>query len=327
MRSIGKLERADWAQRFVAYLIAEGVESTAEEEDGAWTIWVHDEDALPQARESLSQFLAAPDDRRYAAAIPKANQRIKEKVRQREQIAKRMVDVRTQWGRGHSGRPARVTVMLIVVTVIVSLAAGLAKDPKNAVYRKLTFCDTYQPIGWRGDTLGEKLVDICRGEVWRIITPNFLHLGLWHLAFNMYGLFVFGSQIELRRGPWTLLALVSSIGIVNTLVTSLAPSQMPWPFTHLSGSVFTIGMSGVLYGLAGFTWLSMRRDPRRDLYMPDQWTFILIIWLVLGIVGILEMIIGPVSNLGHLIGLLSGLAAAWIVIEFRTRRRGRSDSL
>ncbi len=320
MRSIGKLEKRDWAQRFVAYLISQKIDATAEEEDGQWVVWVHDEDAVDEARKHLETFQEDPDHQRYASAVAVAKKKIQEKARQREAIAKRVVDVRSQWARQSVGRPARLTVGIIVLTVLISIASGFVQEPSNRVYRALAFCDTYQLVTWRGETIAEKLIDIRHGQLWRLLTPIFLHVSVWHLLFNMMWLFGLGSMIELRRGPLALLALIVGIGVADNLITGLTPSDLPPPFTYLGGSPLSVGMSGVVYGLAGYLWYWRQADPSRGLFISDQTIILLLIWLGLGIVGILHQIIGPISNLGHLGGLICGLAAARLEFSWQDRR-------
>src|SRR5262245_36023024 len=41
---------------------------------------------------------------------------------------------------------------------------------------------------------------ISRGEWWRVVTPNFLHLGLIHLIFNSVALYLIGPQVEETYG-------------------------------------------------------------------------------------------------------------------------------
>lgn len=77
---------------------------------------------------------------------------------------------------------------------------------------------------------------------WQPVTYGFLHGGLTHLAFNMLGLWMFGSELERLWGPkryWQfLLASLLSAAAVQLLFTAYTGSMVP-----------TVGASGALYGL------------------------------------------------------------------------------
>jgi rhomboid protease GluP len=56
--------------------------------------------------------------------------------------------------------------------------------------------------------LGGKINElILAGQVWRLITPAFLHSNLMHIAFNMYALFILGRRIESTYGHGRFLLL------------------------------------------------------------------------------------------------------------------------
>src|SRR5207244_232332 len=58
-----------------------------------------------------------------------------------------------------------------------------------------------------------KLHTIRSGEIWRLVTPIFLHFGFLHIIFNMMFLYDVGGRIEMFRGRWrsVLLVLVSAV--------------------------------------------------------------------------------------------------------------------
>jgi len=85
------------------------------------------------------------------------------------------------------------------------------------------------------------------GEVWRLVTPLFLHAGPLHLFVNMYSLFALGPVVERFFGRPRFLALYLMAG-VSGVVLSLALS--PQPSVGASGAIF-----GLLGALAAFLYL------------------------------------------------------------------------
>lgn len=77
---------------------------------------------------------------------------------------------------------------------------------------------------------------------WQIITYAFLHGNLSHLLFNMFGVYMFGSELERVWGPRRYLTyyMVSAISaaIAQLIVSSLTGAAYP-----------TIGASGAVFGL------------------------------------------------------------------------------
>jgi membrane associated rhomboid family serine protease len=72
---------------------------------------------------------------------------------------------------------------------------------------------------------------------WTIITYQFLHGGLWHLAFNMLALFFFGPRLEARLGGARFLGLYLASGIGGARCRSSLPDSA------------IIGASGAVFGV------------------------------------------------------------------------------
>ncbi|MDW8310121.1 MAG: rhomboid family intramembrane serine protease, partial [Verrucomicrobiales bacterium] len=179
-----------------------------------------------------------------------------------------------------------LTFVLMAVCVAVALVSYVSRD-----------------LGVREHLL-LWLPAVFQGEVWRLVTPIFVHFGILHLLFNLLWLFQLGSMIERRLGTGTLAAVVLGTAALSNLAQYFA-----------SGPNFG-GMSGVVYALAGYVWMRGKHDPNADVYLDPQSIQWLLIWLVLCFTGLL----GPVANTAHVVGLISGAAwgrfAAW-----RTWRR------
>jgi membrane associated rhomboid family serine protease len=135
---------------------------------------------------------------------------------------------------------------------------------------------------------------IRRGELWRLVTCIFPHLNIWHLAFNVYWLWVFGTLIEQVYGHLRTVALI--------LLFAIGSSAFEFAFS--SGGV---GLSGVGYGLFGLLWILSKRDERfrdaideRTIQLFDVWFFICIFTTVTKII--------PVANIAHGAGAALGVS-------------------
>jgi membrane associated rhomboid family serine protease len=139
---------------------------------------------------------------------------------------------------------------------------------------------------------------------WTLGTYMFLHAGLWHLAFNMIGLFFFGPRLEARLGSRHFLGLY----LVSGLVAGLASLMTPFAFiVGASGAVF-----GVLLAFAQY-W------PRERILL----FFVLPIearWLVIGVtvVSLYFGITGTGGNLAHF-AHLGGFLGGWTYIKLMDR--------
>ena len=130
-------------------------------------------------------------------------------------------------------------------------------------------------------------------EPWRLLTPMLIHFGILHLAFNMLWLYRLGSQVEnVERSTRALLGLVVLTQVPGALVQF-----------SVSGPLFG-GMSGVVYGLFGFTWMQARYASK-GYALTDQDTLWIMGWFVLCATGL----VGHVANAQHALGLVFGLLA------------------
>ncbi len=136
------------------------------------------------------------------------------------------------------------------------------------------------------------------GEVWRLITAAFLHIGPVHLALNMLGLLIFGSELERQLGRTRYLTLY--------LLSVLGGAAAIQVFGSPLGSV--AGASTAVYGLLGALGVLMvvhRQDVRGI--------------LTLLAINIVISFLPGISLLGHLGGLVAGALTATVLLV--TRRR------
>jgi len=80
-------------------------------------------------------------------------------------------------------------------------------------------------------------------HVWQLVTYAFLHGGVSHILFNMWGLWLFGSEIERYLGSQRLLM------IYFASVITAAVSQLLVPFWFPIEPASTVGASGGVFGL------------------------------------------------------------------------------
>ena len=139
-------------------------------------------------------------------------------------------------------------------------------------------------------------------EWWRLITPMFIHFSLTHLVFNCLWIYVLGSKIELIDGYLTFINLV----IFSSIISNLAQY-------FFGGSALFGGLSGVIYGLLGYCMIIEFEIKQERYDLPPALYLFMLIWLILGFLGILNLFgFGNVANYAHLGGLISGIIFAMI---------------
>lgn len=130
---------------------------------------------------------------------------------------------------------------------------------------------------------------------WRMITAMFVHVGLLHIAFNMFALMLFGGAIEQRYGKIRFLALYLGAGVLG--------SAMSLAFT---GAGLRAGASGGIFGVMG-AWLALAIYNRKSPAMRGQlrsWTFLI------GLNLVFSVTYPGVDLHAHLGGLVGGFAIA-----------------
>ena len=89
---------------------------------------------------------------------------------------------------------------------------------------------------------------VADGEWWRILTSAFFHLGLIHLAFNMYVLFLYGAIAEAMYGPIEYAAIYLLCAAGGSVLTILVDQTQ-----------FAAGASGAIFGIIGLLFVVSRR--------------------------------------------------------------------
>lgn len=275
------------AERAVDHLLTCGVEAENREGATSYDVWVHDDRQMELAKRELERFLVAPDAAEFRDVAARAEAL---RVAREAELAgrrNRTIDVRTERRRRENEMPA-MTSLFIAISVAIAVISKLGEDHFPFLDR-LAFSGAHEMghsiyfHGWD---------EIASGQVWRLVTPMFIHYGPLHLLFNMLWLRDLGGQIEREYGWGLLLALV---------VATAVPAHVAeywW-----SGPRFG-GMSGVVYGLFGYVWFRSRNDPSCRVDIDGGTAKFMLIWLFLCMTGAM----GPIANAAHVVGLLAGCA-------------------
>lgn len=212
---------------------------------------------------------------------------------------------------GGGGRPPLVST-IILLCVILALVTNFGQPRPTAklgtaAKRALMFSTMEDFVEAQADPLAS----VKQGEVWRLITPIFLHLGIMHLVFNMYMFYIFGRQIEFIKGTAFLGLLIVLTAAFSNVAQATFPveiGQMELPL-GLQGSWRFGGMSGVVYGLFGYIWMRSRHDPASGFFMPQTTVVILVVWLFICLLPTMN-----VANIAHFAGLMSGVVLGYLPV-------------
>ena len=192
-------------------------------------------------------------------------------------------------------RRVPVTSLTLALCLAVFALMGLLDD---RVVAALTIVPVIVVKG--GLAFGDLGEALASGQVWRLLSPAFLHFGWMHLIFNMLWLWYFGRQVEALQGSLRMLTLLLVAGIGANLAQ------------YAAGTVLFGGMSGVDFALLGYVWLMSRRAPRSGFFVPQMLVVFMLGWLVFAMTDMAAMVgFGNVANEAHLGGLVVGLALGW----------------
>jgi rhomboid protease GluP len=146
------------------------------------------------------------------------------------------------------------------------------------------------------------------GQWWRLWSSQFVHLDVFHILFNGYGLFILGPILERFYGARRLFVLYVLSG---TLATAASYVFNPLPSGGASGAIY-----GLVGGLLVFGYKYRRTLPPR---VSKALTVGLLPWVGLSLgIGFLDAI--PMDNAAHLGGLFAG---AVITLGLASRLRPR----
>jgi membrane associated rhomboid family serine protease len=143
---------------------------------------------------------------------------------------------------------------------------------------------------------------------WQLLTYGFLHGGMAHLFFNMFALFMFGSEIERLFGPkrylvYYLLCVVGAAAMHIIVVTQAGMPPAP-----------TVGASGAVFGLLLAFGMAYPKRMIMLIFPPIPMPA----WLFVTLYGLLELYLGitqTASGIAHF-AHLGGMATGFVVIRY-----------
>lgn len=245
-------------------------------------LWIEDPAQIPRVRVLLHQFSAALPPGDGAGQGPIAEGSFADVIRQ-----------------------TPVTAASLLLSIFGAMLVNWQFD----LIHFFTFQD-FQLVGASNIRFHSLQEAIDNGQYWRLITPIFLHFGLFHLAFNGLWLWVFGRPIELVFGSTHLLLLILVIGLSSNLC------QYLWQGPSLFG-----GLSGVLYGLLGYRWIRNLVAPSPAMALPPGILGFMLLWLVLCMSGLVNLLTqASIANAAHVSGLLVGMVIGWLFGQTGRRR-------
>ena len=177
-------------------------------------------------------------------------------------------------------RPKKIvmTHLLIAINVLVFFVVFILSRADLNVLNLLRYGGIYAPL-------------VKNGEIWRLITGGFLHGGIFHLLFNMYTLYVIGTQIENFAGKWKFLAIYFGSMLSASLMSCA-----------IHTNTVSVGASGAIFGLLGaLVYFGYHYRLYLGSVLRNQIIPLILLNLLLG------FMMSGIDNAAHLGGLIGGL--------------------
>ena len=266
MLRVGEADNKKKVKAFCAYLASQDIQSDCVEYEGQYELWIERAEQLEMVKKDWASYLDDSSQARFS----------QRKDHRAEKAASRKLksSYRKNFKRQYNSKWLTITLMTISVVVY-----GVLQTPERGLV--LSKMLLYAPMGIMG---------LLVTSPWQLVTPIFLHFSILHIVFNMYWLYVLGGLIETKEKNWKYGFLIFFAAVFSNLIQY-------W----VSGPAFG-GMSGVVYALFAYIWLSSRLNPMSGYWVRRDLVVWMLGWFVLCFTGFL----GPVANFAHLGGLLMG---------------------
>ncbi|MDA1291310.1 MAG: rhomboid family intramembrane serine protease [Proteobacteria bacterium] len=257
--------------RFSRFLQSQGIAHRINEESGQQVIWVESDQQATLVRETLATW---PFDEDSSLGSPVAYN-LTSLFRPIAFLRKLI----------QASMRAPVSFSLILACLLVAVLSLLGAESQRVA---ILFYPVLDSSG-----LLPLLASIdSPAAILRSLSPMLLHFGELHLVFNMMWLWYFGRQLESVQPRWLFIMLILFCSFAGNTAQYLT-----------SGYNNFGGMSGVVYGLVGYTWIVHTFMPRSNLLINNKMFVVFVISLVA-----MEVFASSwVANAAHLGGLIAGL--------------------
>jgi membrane associated rhomboid family serine protease len=172
---------------------------------------------------------------------------------------------------------------------------------------------------------------IAKGYIWQLVTFQFLHADLWHLAFNLLGLFFLGRAVEDMIGTRRFLQVYFLAGTFGGIFQVL--------LGFIFGGPFAIPVVGASAGVFGITAVFGTLQPEATIlfmFIPMRAKFLVVVSAL--IAGFYVLVPSPssygIAHAAHFAGIAAGVAYVkwfmnneWSLPKIRFRREPRPREL
>lgn len=300
MRYLDQFQHEATAKQLAEILYAEDIDTEVESgSDEMWEVWVIREDHVKRAAEILKSYRENPEASEHIDAMQLAQDKRQKQLQYAMADEKRAKKRGKFWKSVQRRSAGYATYSLIAISIALTLITKQGQDMRLLRWLLISQYEAAPGFFW-----GHGLVELQHGQLWRLITPIFVHFGIWHILFNMLWLRDLGSMLEAEQGSRALLAKI----VVIAILSNLAQYAFSGPFFG--------GMSGVVYGMLGYIWMKGKFDPNSDLFLHPTTVTMMIAWFFFGAFGIIPNI----ANFAHGAGLAAGIVWGFISAKSATQR-------
>ncbi len=138
---------------------------------------------------------------------------------------------------------------------------------------------------------------IAQGQVWRLFTAMFIHIGVIHLLVNLYALYALGPLVEGYFGHLRFLAIYLLGGLFGSLGS------------YTFSNAVSAGASGAIFALAGAITIFFLKY--RENFGSRGRSILQNMFFIIGLNLVFGMTMPGIDNWGHIGGLIGGAVVAF----------------